>query len=178
MSRKSELTSFNNSGDGEITVGEESGLRSQRVTPEDIRGKMNFILAADDEARQLDEFIDNPSIVLAPEVLEVYHIINRSAKQNVSIMPYIEDALTRATQGVGLDVWLVRLLIPAYKDKNLSPGLHQKVKHAIDSQPLLYSDLQVTQGGRRRYKSKRHKRTSKKHKRTYKKYKRTSKKHK
>jgi hypothetical protein len=85
-----------------------------------------------------------------------------------------------------LDELLVRLLIPAYNNGELSAGLHQKVTQAIASQPMLYPDLQpmpyldlqLTQGGRRRYKSKRHKRTSKKHKRTYKKYKRTSKKHK
>jgi hypothetical protein len=176
MPKKSNsLTPFNNFGAHDITIGEEGGRRSERVTPEDIRGEMTVILTADDEARQLDDFIKNPSIVLDPEVSEVYLIINKSDGQNVSIIPSIEAALINARLGVILDQWLVRLLIPAYKDGKLSTGLYQKVKHAIDSQPMLYSD---TQGGRRRYKSKKYKRTSKKHKRTYKKYKRTSKKHK
>jgi len=132
------------------------------------------------EAAQLDAFIEHSSIVIDPEVLEVYHIIDNTAGQDVSIIPYIEAALINASMSpvFMLDELLVRLLIPAYKDGTLSEGLNQKVKHAIDSQPALYSDLQLMQGGRRRYKSKRHKRTSKKHKRTYKKYKRTSKRHK
>ena len=187
------LASHNKAGDADITIGQ----RNELVYGEDIRGKMDDVLTLDDLGRGsssssevqeelLDKFLDNPGIVDDVEVSEVFSIINNSYVQDVPIIPYIEDALTRATQGVGLDEWLVRLLIPTYKAGKLSAGLRQKVTEAIrlqpllysDLQPLLYSDLQLTQGGRRRYKSKRHKRTSKKHKRTYKKYKRTSKKHK
>ena len=145
--RSDQLGPFNNSGRYEIPIGEESttGRRGERatVTPEDIRGKINDILTVPDEAQaQLDNFIKNPSIDLDPEVLEVYRIINTSGGQNVSIIPHIEAALSNARLGGRLDELLVGLLIPAYNDGNLSPGLHQKVTEAIFSK--------ATQGGRRR----------------------------